>query len=143
MDTEQRESNDLMEQSMKNFGRFKITDFTMPALCVALVLFMTAQLVIITVLGMSFKGVKQYSTGDRSPGKATAAEKAARGKKPPSRLSAKSSLTYISSAPESEIQSSSEPPKHLPLLSNPTSWPPVENRLYPDMELYNQDGKLT
>jgi len=135
------ESNDLMEQSMKSFGRFKISDFTMPALCVALVLFMTAQLVIITVLGMSFKGVKQFSTGDRSPGKATEAENAARTKKPPRQLSAKSSLPHLSSASVLEIPS--EPPKHVPLLNNPTSWPPVESRLYPDMELYNQDGKLT
>ena len=33
--------------------------------------------------------------------------------------------------------------KRFPLLSNPSSWPPVENRPYPDMELINQDGTTT
>lgn len=33
--------------------------------------------------------------------------------------------------------------KRFPLISNPSSWPPVENRCYPDMELVNQDGTMT
>jgi hypothetical protein len=100
-------------------------------------------------LGVSFKGVKQYADSDRSSTRASKqVDKANRTKRAPGRLSsAKQTSTQLSEAPGSEINSSSENsedhPQHLPLLNNPTSWPPVENRLYPDMELYNQDGKLT
>src|SRR5690606_15495452 len=34
-------------------------------------------------------------------------------------------------------------PERMPLLRNPTCWPPSLNRPYPDMELINQDGKTT
>ncbi len=51
---------------MTIFDRYKNSNFLVPALCLTLVLFMAAQLVVITVLGVSFKGVKQYSAPEQS-----------------------------------------------------------------------------
>jgi len=136
-----------MEQnkSMMNVGRLKITEYLMPALCVALALFMTAQLVIITILGVSFKGVRQYSVGEQPLRTVPKSESNGDDAK---RALNKSGIEIARSAPADTTSSTTTnafnpQPKHLRLLNNPTSWPPVENRLYPDMELYNQDGKLT
>lgn len=131
---------------MTIFDRFKMKDYIMPALCVTLVLFMTAQLVVITVLGVSFKGVKQYSTEDQSPVQASKPKKSiARTKRPPRQLPDTERFSKVCSAclESKSASKTSNKPRHHPLLNNPTSWPPVENRLYPDMELYNQDGQLT
>jgi hypothetical protein len=138
---------------MMSFGKFKMTDCIVPALCLAVVVFMMAQLVIITVLGVSFKGIKQYSAEDSSITKSSK-QRHGTNKRPPYRLSAKQAFAQVPSGSCPGINSSRKnsgsrknskgfSPQHVPLLNNPTSWPPVENRLYPDMELYNQDGELT
>ncbi len=112
----------------------------MPALGVALALFMVAELIIITSLGVSFKGVRQFSASGSPSGQSFKGE-------PTRRVSSQNSQTQISSAPRAEMKTSIQTSKlqrqRFPLLTNPTSWPPVESRLYPDMELYNQDGDLT
>ncbi len=123
---------------MTVFDRFKNTNFLVPALCVALILFMTAQLVVITILGVSFKGVKQFSSSEKSSNKSTKRSDSARSTAHASR---QVSVAAASTEKNSALQKKNK--KSCPLLHNPTSWPPVENRLYPDMELYNQDGKLT
>lgn len=123
---------------MTIFDRFKNSNYLVPALCAALVLFMAAQLIVITVLGVSFKGVKQYSACEQASNRSSNKnEKSALLKRPPLHLSAKPAIVQSGS----DAHKTSK--KNCPLLHNPTSWPPVENRLYPDMELYNQDGKLT
>ncbi len=127
---------------MNLFGKFQGRNWIAPALYILLALFFAAQLVIITALGTSFTGPKSSATSQQaSHTKATSFKVVNSGLSQPSlktrkqrALRIKNRFTSLSHSPENN--------QKFPLLKNPTSWPPAENRLYPDMELYNQDGKL-
>lgn len=138
------------------FGKSHGNDWIVSAFWTAVALFMVAQLVVITALGVTFKGAR-YALIDQ-PANQTAGGARTKTRLPPRRLSPKKPYlqgAYTSRPPGksnssvpscNQTKNSSEPTKDrqkFRLLSNPTSWPPVENRLYPDMQLYNQDGKLT
>ncbi len=132
---------------MRVFGKYQFTDYIGPALYVALVLLMTTQLVIITTLGVSFKGKKHSSLVAEPTRKAPKynGKSPKYNGKPARKENAKRQPTKVSDEPKHTRSCSTGASQgdSLPIIKNPTSWPPVENRLYPDMELYNQDGKKT
>lgn len=138
---------------MSVLGKIQSTVCIVPKLCVALiVLFLVAQLAIITALGLSLKGPDVVD-----PVHCAIEDATGKTRRPPRTLLPKCRGCEIaspgvnkSSGAKNAVENPS-PSKicsntlkaDFPLLKNPTSWPPVENRLYPDMKLYNQDGKLT
>ncbi|MGD9682766.1 MAG: hypothetical protein AB7W16_16370 [Candidatus Obscuribacterales bacterium] len=118
----------------------------------AIVFVMVLQVCSITVLGSCFKGssrgfwqsmdVVEPLPGEFVPG-CTRQERVVRAALVPvPRASVPMSPAFVP-APEPSIPETATSPGRAPLLRNPSSWPPAANRHYPDMELVNQDGKLT
>ena len=129
---------------MSLHAKIKGTNFIAPAFYILLSLFFTAQLAIITALGTTFTGT-MYS--QNSPPESTAeAETSKVINTAPLHLdhkTARNQTATRASNAATKLTLSSKFQRKFPLLDNPTSWPPVENKPYPDMELYNQDGVLT
>jgi len=125
-------------------GKFQSINWIAPTFYILLSLFFTAQLVIITALGTYFTGTKNSATSP--PETSTKATDSTETSIVPHNLEKRTLQKQPATRTQKRVTSLTAPARDqrkLPLLANPTSWPPVENRLYPDMELYNQDGKLT
>lgn len=127
---------------MNLFGKLQGTNWMAPTLYILLALFFTAQLVIITALGTSFTRKSSATSQQESRTKATTFSVVNSGQRLPRLKNREQNAVLL----KNRFTSSSPSPENnqkFPLLNNPTSWPPAENRPYPDLELYNQDGKLT
>lgn len=131
---------------MTTIARVQHQNWIVPKIYLSLVaLLLVAQLIIITALGVSFKGPQVSTLADLHE------RKTLQSKMPPRHLSAnKRSLSAAPALPyqvkPSSLANIKQSPKtkqeQFPLLNNPTEWPPLESKAYPDMELYNQEGKL-